>query len=239
MTTVANLIDLAFRDSGVLGVGQTAQAQDTTDALRRLNQMISQWQIRRWLVYHLIDSSVACDGSTYYTVGSGGQINIQRPDKLEYAFIRQTVSSSPNQIDWPLEILTAYEDYARIEIKGLAAAPSSYLFYDSGYPLGKIYPWPLPNSQYSVHILTKAVLQAFATTADTVLLPPEYEDVIYLNLALRLRMAYRLTADPVLTGLAKAALNTIRMANFQIRRLRMPRSVVGGPAYNIYSDRGV
>jgi hypothetical protein len=33
MTTAADIINLALKDSGVLGIGQTAQAEDTTDTL--------------------------------------------------------------------------------------------------------------------------------------------------------------------------------------------------------------
>jgi hypothetical protein len=96
----------------------------------------------------------------------------------------------------------------------------------------------VPSNQYQLHILTKAVLQQFANAADNVLLPPEYEEAIYMNLMVRLRMAYRLPADKVMVGLAKAALNTIRSSNFQIGRLALPKGVTRGPAYNVYADRG-
>lgn len=227
-----------MRDSGVLGVGQTALAEDFTDALRRLNMMISQWNRRRWLVYHLVETTAQCDGSLFYTIGPTLDFNVARPDRIEYAFIRQTVASNPTPIDWPLQILNSYENYAAIAIKTLAASPSEYLFYDSGFPTGKVYPWPLPNSQYEIHILTKSVLQSFATGADTVVLPPEYEEAILYNLIIRLRAAYRLPPDATYVGLAKAGLNTLRRANAQVSTLGMPMGLRTGPAYNVFSDRG-
>lgn len=238
MTVLADLINLAFKDSGVFAIGETPQAEDTADALRRTNQMISQWNRRRWLVYHLIDSFCTCTGAQSYSVGAGGDINVARPDKIEAAYIRQLVPTNPTPVDWPLRPINTYEEYSEIAIKTLAASPSEYFFYDSGFPNGKLYPWPVPSSQYELHILTKAVLTAFTTVNDALNLPPEYEDAIYLNLVVRFRMAYRLPPDPMANGLARAALQTIRSSNFQIQRLKMPRGIARGPAYNVYSDQG-
>ncbi len=238
MSTVGDLLELCFRDSGVFGIGEVPQAQDTTDALKRLNMMIGQWNRRRWLVYQLIDTAVTCDGSQFYYVGDGGNFNIARPDRIEAAFIRQTTPSNNTPVDWPLTLINSYEDYSKIAIKALAAAPSEYLFYDSGFPLGKLYPWPVPNYQYELHILTKAVLQSFSGVADFILLPPEYEQALYFNTMMLMRMAYRLKPDPIIVGQAKSTLNTLRKANQQISTLKMPRAVTRGPAYNIYADRG-
>ena len=50
ISTVGDLITLALKDSGVLGAGQTALAEDMNDALSRLNMMLGQWNRRRWLI---------------------------------------------------------------------------------------------------------------------------------------------------------------------------------------------
>jgi hypothetical protein len=238
MTTAADLINLSLKDSGVLGTGQVAQADDLADALTRLNLMISQWSTRRWLVYHLVDTACACTGATSYTVGTGGAFNVARPDRIEAAYIRQIVPSQPTPVDWYLEQITSREDYAKLTLKTMAASPSDRFFYDSDYPNGVLYPWPIPSSSYELHILTKAVLQQFANTGTTVQLPPQYEEALYLNLVVRNRAAYQLPENKVFTGLAKAALKTIRTSNFQISRLRMPLPIRRGPAYNVYSDQG-
>lgn len=220
MTTAADLINLALTDSGVLGSGQTASTQDLSDSLRRLNMMIAQWSRRRWLVYHLIDTAAPCSGVQSYRVGPGGDFDIARPDRIEAAYIRQQ-TPSPTPVDWPLTQIDSREDYSRIALKTMVSPPGSF-FYDSDYPYGRVYPWPLPSSAYELHILTKAVLQQFAAITDTVLLPPEYEEAIYTNLMVRERSAYRFKPDPVIIGLAKASLNTIRRSNFQVGKLRLP-----------------
>lgn len=236
MTTANDIIVDALQAAGVIGVGQVPLAENVNLSLRQLNRMIAQWNRKRWLVYHLIDTSLPCTGAQFYTVGSGGDFNIPRPDRLEAAFFRQTTTAPANQIDYNLQILESMEDYSRISLKQLVSF-GYYIFYDSGYPLGKVYPWPILQNQYELHIITKAVLSTFASLATTVNLPPEYEEAMQWNLALRLRPLFQMPPDETVTAMAAASLNTLRGANTQIARLTMPRPLNGGGIYNIYSDQ--
>lgn len=245
MTTALDIISLALRDCGALGVGQTALAEDVNDAFTRLNFMIAGWNRKRWLIYHLVDTSFVSDGrTTPYSVGPGQNFAISvRPERLEAAFLRQISQPVPNQIDYPLEILESYEDYSRVALKQLLSFPN-YVFYDTDWPNGKLYPWPFPQASiYEIHILTKAVLAQFATPQATINLPPEYFEAIFYNLMVRLGIAYPISRDPTLLdqwettkGLARASLNTLRGGNLQIARLGMPPGLGRSGVYNIYSD---
>jgi len=236
MTTPLDIITQSLKDSGVIGVGQTASAEDAQDALYKLNQMISQWNRKRWLVYHLITLNLTSTGAQSYTVGTGGDFSTPRPDRIESAFFRQMINSQPNQIDYPLEILEAREDYNRIRLKTLQTFPA-WLFYDSGYPLGTIYPWPVvPSGIYGIFISVKAQIDRFTSLSQTIVLPPEYEAALHYNLCVRLRPAYQLPPDPTIVALAKDSLNLIRGANAQIPRLAMPPNLVSHGKYNYFSD---
>lgn len=235
-TTPNDLIALAFKDSGVFGIGQTPNAEDTNDALNRVNMMLAQWQRKRWLIWHLVTNSLVSTGAQSYTVGLGGDYNIARPDKIESAFFRQ-INIAPLAPDYPLEILEAREDYNRISLKNLTAFPQ-YIFYDSAYPTGSIYPWPLAQANiYEIHITTKAVLSQFTSLAQTIDLPAEYFAAIFYNLCARLRPAYGLQPDPTIVALARDSLNVLRMANAQIPRLQMPDGLVSRGVYDVYSDQ--
>lgn len=236
MTTAGDIIQQAMKDAGVLGVGQTALAEDTADALSRLNMLIAQWRRKRWLVYHLVTYSVACAGQQSFTIGPTGNINITyRPDRIESAFIRQT-NVPTNQVDFPLVLLPAREDYNAITLKTLAALPN-YLFYDSGYPLGTLYPWPVPTANiYTLYVSIKAVLASFATLTQEIALPEEYHGALLYTLAVRLRSMYRLPSDPGLLALQTDALNVLRKANAQIGRLSIPIELHQGGVYNPFSD---
>lgn len=45
MTTVADILNQALTDAGVIGAGETPSAEDSTTALTKLNQMLAQWQV--------------------------------------------------------------------------------------------------------------------------------------------------------------------------------------------------
>ncbi len=238
VTNWGTLFGLVLRDSGVAAQGQTPNAQMAADAKMRCQMMLSNWARRRWLVYHLIDTAHTCDGSLFYTVGVGGQFNINRPAGLKAGYMRQTVQSVPNQIDYPLILIESYEEYSQLTLKNMSAAPSWYVFYDSGWPLGKVYPWPLANSGFELHILTEAPLPLIGNLTDDIILPPEYIEPIYANSIIRTCAAFKLPVDPVIVGLAKAGMETLRTANFQVSRMSMPRAVspAFGGGYNIFAD---
>lgn len=237
-TTPLDIITQALKKAGILGVGQTPLAEDTNDAYSDLQDMLGQWQRKRWLIWHLVDYEHIGTGDLYYTVGPGAQFDISpRPDKIESAFFRQIISSNPNQVDYPLAIIEAREDYNLIALKTLQSFPQ-YVFYDSGFPEAKIYPWPLIQSSiYSLHITVKATLSQFTSLNQTIELPLEYMAALKFNLALRLRQAYQLPPDPTLMGLAKDALNVIRNANLQIPRLQIDKQLIRPSGlYNPFSD---
>ncbi len=237
-TTPLDIITQALKKAGVLGVGQTPLAEDTNDAYSDLQDMMGQWQRKRWLIYHLVDYSFTSTGALYYTVGPGQDFNISpRPDKIESAFFRQLINAAPSQVDYGLQIITAREDYNLIALKQLVSFPQ-FLFYDSGFPVGKAYPWPLMQSGlYSLHLTVKETLAQFTSLNQTIVLPLEYFAALKFNLAIRLRQAYQLPPDAQLIGLAKDALNVIRNANLQIPTLQMPDDLNQGTGlYNVYSD---
>jgi hypothetical protein len=222
MTTPLDLINMALKCSGVLGVGQTAMAEDTTDALRICNQMLSQWQRKRWLIWHLADVAVTLGSASTYTVGLGGDFNVARPDRIEAAFLRQIVNATAYQPDWPIPVIDNREDYNRVALKSAPGLPF-YVFYDPAYPLGILHTQPAAQTNfYELHISVKEQIGQFANLTTVIALPPEYEEAIQYNLAVRLRPMYQLPPEPTITALALTALNTLRNANTAIPRLQIP-----------------
>jgi len=235
MTTPVELINLALKQSGVLGVGQTASAEDIADAFKLMNMMLAQWQTNRFMVYHLVTNSMVCTGQLSYTIGIGGDFNIPRPDRISSAFVRLTVQSYPNQVDYPLQLLQAREDYNRIAVKGQGAMPTT-LFYDSGYPLGNLYPWSVPDNQYTLYVTTYAQLQQFTTPYDDIVMPPQYEEAIMWNLAGRLCPMYGLEPSQTIIKLAAASINTLAGSNTQVPTLTIDPILTSQGKYNVYSD---
>lgn len=235
--TPLDIINFSLKASGVLGVGQSALAEDLNDSFTALNGLLAVWQRKRWLIWHLTDNYLTSTGAVSYSVGPGGDFDVPRPDRLEAAFFRQFINSTPNQVDYPLEILESREDYNRIVLKTLPSLPR-YIFYDADFPLGYVYPWPVPQSGiYQIHITLKATLAQFATLNDSIALPPEYEEALWTNLTVRLAPIYQYQVRPEVLALAKSSLATIRGANAQVPRLLMPTFLNRPYLYDSNSDR--
>lgn len=239
MTTGTDIITQALKKAGILGAGVDAEPEDTVDALADLNDILAQWRRQRFLMYRLESLSFTSTGAQSYTVGPGGDMVITpRPDRLQSAFIRQ-LNTAPNYVDTPLQLIEARETYSRIALKNLGSYPQ-FIWYDPEYPLGKIYPWPVPAATiYAVHIQVKTVINDIAIDDIAVDLdiPQEYFAAMKFNLARVLRSGYRLPADPELNALAENALAVVRDANAQIPRLVTPPELARGGLYDIYSDQ--
>lgn len=236
--TPGDIVDLSLRDAGIIGVGQTALAEDANRALTRLNWMLDQWAYERWFVYHLVTLGVVSTGAQTYDIGNGATafpVDV-RPDRLEAAFLRQTNTGSL-QVDYPLQLIQARETYNNISLKSLVSFPT-YLFYDSDWPIGTLYPWPVPQASiFSLYVTFKALLSEFPDLATPIVLPPVYFKALHTNLAVVLRDAYDLPPKPVAIAQAKVALNVLRKANTQIPRLQMPDGLSNRGHYNIFSDQ--
>jgi hypothetical protein len=234
--TPRDLINLALKQAGVLGVGQTSQAEDINDAFTILNMMVSQWNKRRWLIFRLVDLAFIANGSGSYTIGPAGNFVSPRPDRLEAAFIRI------NGVDYPLTVLQSREDYNRIPIKTIAGTTHS-VFYDPTFPVGTLYTYPVANAGYELHLTVKMQITKFANLSEEINLPEEYQEAILYNLIPRLWTLFQMTPNASLfrttAALAASALNTIRNANIAVPLLVMPPGLDGGGFYNVYTDEVV
>lgn len=240
-TTGADIVTQALKKAGVLGSGRAPSADDTQDALADLNDMLAEWNTQRWMIWHLFDLAVVSTGQTTpYTVGPAGNFNVaRRPDRIESAYLRQFVSTGLN-VDTPIVILPAQEEYSRIALKGLQSF-TLYGFLDQSWPLGQfsLYPWP-NAARYSVHIQLKDVLPIIELVTDLSTIPDHYVSCMKFNLARRLRQAYGkgMTPDPELNNAARNSLDVVKNSNIAIPELVMPRALITmSSGYNILSDQ--
>ncbi len=243
MTTGRDIATQALFKAGITGRGITPSNADTQDALADLSDMLDQWNTNRFLTWDMLNTGFVADGRiTPYSVGPGGDYNFtSRPNRIYSAFVRQLQNVGSLQVDTPLKVLDAREEYDRINTKGLTSFPES-VFLDTAMPLGRlyIYPWPSPAGQYAVYITTRGIIPAIGLNTDLSGLPLGYNAGMKFNLARRLRQAYGkgMKPDRELNLLANDALDTIMAANTQLPEMGMPPSLLQrGSGYNIYSDK--
>jgi hypothetical protein len=227
MTTVLQVITHALKDANVLGEGESASADVAQDALATLNQMLALWQIDNLFVYAQQDTSFSPTGAVSYTVGTGANVNMARPARIDGLYWRS------GTLDDPITLLDTFEQYEAIAQKTQAGEPL-YAFYLPSYPYGTLYLTPQPSTG-SVHLITQANLPAENAIADTLTLPPAYVLPIRANLAVLLCGTY---GAPVRPSVAAAAVNGLRMlkrSNLRVQPLGMPAGIPGGSRPNIIS----
>lgn len=235
---VGQLLTNALQDAGVLGIDETIEPPILNRAFRQANWLLAQWARKRWLVYRLAEYSFVSTGANTYSVGSGQTININpRPDRVEYAFLRFLNTSGNLQVDIPISIIQSRENYSTIPVKNVGTI-SWKVFYDPVWPVGVLYPWPIPQaSLYELHIGFKVVLPRFSSLLQQINFPPEYSAAMNWCLARRFRASYQLPPDPAIDSLARDSLNTIRLANQAVGVLSMPRALSGRQrAYDYRGD---
>lgn len=239
--TGLSVVTDALLISGVTGQGMPPSAADTSFAFRRLNGLVSLWNTKRWMIFHLLNMGVTANGrTTPYLIGPGASdINVaRRPDRIEYSFVRQNFSGGL-PVDTPLTVCQSREEYDANTLKKSFVSYPSMVFLDTKWGIGEIsiYPWPTA-ALYQIFFTFKDVLPVFTPTTLMSSIPDQYLECMKLNLARRLRQSYgKRQPDPELNAQAKDALNTVKNSNIQVPQLVMPVGVrQGAGIYNIYSD---
>lgn len=189
MTTARDFVTLALKEAGVLGIGQTPNAEDINDGFTLLHRMLAQWQKLRWLVPNLIDVSAVGNSLKSNLIGPGQHYNTLRPDKIQAAYFKQLTGDAANNVSYPLRPIYSYEDYSRIALKELNTWPS-FFFYDGAYPYGNVFIWPIPTSQYEIHLIVKGptgflieLLAGEIEAAGTAYTNGTYLDIPFVNLS--------------------------------------------------------
>lgn len=157
--TARDICTLALKEAGVLGVGQTALAEDINDTFTLLNRMLAQWQQKRWIVPSLYDLAAIGNGAKSNPIGPGKYWNAQRPSKIQAAYFVQVGNNNPtngpNAVSFPLIPIYSYENYSQLALKQLETWPQ-YFFYDNAFPDGNVFIWPVPDNTYEIHLILKS-----------------------------------------------------------------------------------
>ena len=174
--TAQGMIERAFRLVGIKSPASTK----LDDGLIVLNLMLGSWSADKLLIYTTQEenfSLTATDG--IYTIGSGGDFNTSRPQRIIQAFIRDS-----SGYDYPLTV-NLIQDYNDLTLKTTSGRPKG-LSYFSDHPLTTIKLYPVPDVAYTLHLSSLKPFISFATLATAAALPPGYEDALISNLAVKL-----------------------------------------------------
>lgn len=177
MTTYADIINAGLRRLRILDIDSTADSTQLANGLLALNALIDSLNAEKISLYEEKElSALTLTGATSYTIGSGGNLNTARPDRILSAFYRL------NSVDYaPLKMVMKPE-WDWLASKTQVGTPE-LLWYDTDYPLGVLHLWPNPASG-SLYITVPLQLTEAATTGTTLSLPPGYRKMLIDNFAI-------------------------------------------------------
>lgn len=203
--TAQTLIKTAMRTIGALASGEDPTTDESADGLLSMQMMLRSWSANNINVYYTTLDTVTLGSAEYYTIGPGGTVDTGRPESIVYAYIRDS-----SGMDHRL-IICDEKFYRGMQLKGLVDSPK-YLWYSPEYPLGKLYFWPLGGG--TAYISSYKQLTDPTLITDSVAFPPEYDEAIVYNLAMRLSSQYGRPPDPVVIKIAADSLRTLETKNF-------------------------
>jgi hypothetical protein len=228
MATVTSIVKLSLKDVGVIGGRETPSDDEMQDALSTLNQMLAMWRTESLSVYCQKQETITVTGATSYTVGTGGNLNIERPVAIDAAFWRDDGE------DYPLRVIHSFEDYQDIASKSVQGTPE-VVYYRPAYPLGQLFVWPIPTTG-TLYLTMRQEMPVYTTIQDDIDLPPEYEGAIRWNLAEMLCATFGMPITKEIEKFAAKTKRALKINNTSIKTMRMPSAVMANSAYSIQTD---
>jgi hypothetical protein len=206
MATARTIITRSLRKLGVIGEGEVPTASQSSDGLASLNAMVDSWSAEAGPIFEETkDSYVLTANDGEYTIGSGGDINVTRPIRINAAFVRKSGT------DYPLQII-GKEQYARIDDKDQSGTPEK-IYYDGNFPLGNLYLWPVPNDADTLFLYDEKALTTFTSLDTTLVAPPGYERALIFNLAVEDAPDYEVEPTPTTQRIAAESKYMVVSAN--------------------------
>lgn len=208
--TALDVITGALRKIGAYAPGESLSAADANDALDILNGLLDTLSMQHFAVFNNIETVVTLTpGKQSYTVGTGGNINIERPLRITEVFSRITTGSSP--VDFPCDIWPV-EQYVNIGLKQQPGPWPKVLYYNTAYPLGNILLWPVPNQAAELHLWSDQVLSTL-TLNQQLNLPRGYFLFLQYALAELLAPEYGVPVPADVRRLAAEMRETLKALN--------------------------
>lgn len=206
MATASSIILRSLQLLGDKVIGDTLSANEQTTYLAVLNSMLDSWRLDKLLVFRILESTFTLQvGFDTYTIGSGGNFNIDRPDRLE-----DTCFILYQNTQYPVRVvdeatLTAQQTQAQTQMPRM-------IYLDPSFPLASIFFDYTPDKAYEFHLKSWVSLQTFATINDTLTLPSGYQRALESNFALEVAPGY-VSASPELVKIAKESKTKIMQQN--------------------------
>lgn len=183
-----DVLYIAFREAHILKRPQGFNApSELQDGLIFLNQQINYWAARNCYAYTTNFAVYAfVPGHHPYLIGPNVSppdfVTPIRPTSLQSASVILAGQGGTTPVDLPINIRdNAW--WANNQIKNLQSTLPTDVYYETDYPNGQLYFWPVPNQANGVRLESTVQLQQFNTLDDPFIAPQAYLAAVTLTLA--------------------------------------------------------
>ena len=185
MTTPSNntpisIIQDAYLDSGLIGVGQQVNSEQIVMGMRRLTDMINLWQTQGLKLWLNVDTPITLvAGTGTYKLGPGQAVDMTKPMRVIDAWYADS-----NGIRRPL-IPLAWADYARLSVITQTGQINSY-FVDKQATYLSVFFWLVPDTVAATgtaHLQLQRQVDQFISVIEDMDFPIEWKLALRWGLA--------------------------------------------------------
>lgn len=229
MTSPANnnplsIIQDAYFDAGLIGVGQTVNGEQIVMGMRKLTDLINLWQTQGLKLWLNVDTSITLvAGTATYTLGPSGTVDMTKPLRVVEAYY-----ADANGVRRPLTPL-AWADYVRLSTVNQSGSVNSYFVNKQATQLSVLF-WPAPDTTAATgtgHLVLQTQVTNFINLTETMNFPLEW------RIALRWGLA-----DELATGQPQAIMDRCQQRALAYRTMLEDWDVEDAPTRFTVSQQG-
>lgn len=223
----SSIIDRALRIIRQISPGVSPTTDEYAAALVALNGRLDAARNERLMCLATQDEPLTLvSGQASYTIGSGGDLNTNRPVRIDRAYVVY------QNVTFPVDIYTDAQ-YQAIPYKLQEGTFPTILYYAADMDSGHLWPWPICNtSGVELHVVTWTPMLYFATISTQYNLAPGWADWLAFETAIMLAPEYEQPVTPDMREMAKNAKKWIQTVNNVTPVSTFDGSLMGPRIYN-------
>jgi hypothetical protein len=215
--TVSDIVTMAMRELGLLSAGETPTGQELQDGITQLNWLMKSWQVNGVTSWRDTESSLVFPTGT-----ATMQLDPYCLDVLEARLVQSPGYERPLQ-RWVLG------QYRQIPNKAIPGWPTAFTISKTRDTISMTV-WPVPNQDLTVNYSYSRVIQDVTDGAETLDVPQEWLEAVYLGLAARMLNSYGAARlDPTA---AQIVIQRAAALEQKLLDADRPASVFMGSTYN-------
>lgn len=232
-TTIRELITSSARLINIVQQGEAMSADDINVSLYALKALEDSWSNNSLMIYSVdsYDFSFVA-GQKEYTLGPGGDWDLERPMMIKQAYVHYRTNSSSQVVDLPIALLNDAQ-YASIGVKNTHSTFPTALYDNGNYPLRTLSFFPVPNQTQQITLWLWQPLASFTDIDQQFEFPPGYLRAFRFALAVELAAEFGKTVPDVVAQTALSAVYEIKSLNGVTPIMTCPSGMQSGDApYN-------